>query len=730
MLLINLVAFSQTVGNTLYKQYSFSQGSSYLFLQPQGGGTLSTIDLYSGNRFLTPNTPYFRIESNGAEYKFQSTSPTGNGVLPFSFGYPSNPYMAQFLNAEIKFGSLGVSFIPYTLSTILNHTMNTNFSGRGPGGTSTKFYSSDYQASTVNTDGLELVTNATDGIKFKSFKSGTGTLRPLSFHLGDLNTTTSGSLLFNVDGSIKMGGSGLIGFRPIEADKPGDMYLTGSGDLWGSTFTMYNTDYEASQTNFSGLRFTSNDIFGLQISSVRGGTGTLQPIFFNVGSKSELIHLTELGNVKFGGAGSISFRPTSGANTLLDTYMSGKGTGGTKLSIYSTDFEADATNWSGLQLTGNETSGFSFSSIKGGTGTLRPLSFNMDTNTNALLFNADGSIKIGGSTASVGFRPTGGTNTQQNTYLTGKGTGGAQLTIYNTDFEASQTNWEGMQIKSGATSFDINSANGGTGTLRPITLGINGAKNLTLNTDGSFAQTGSLNSVFGMSITNTNTGAGAFTRTSVLNDAGNLSSMQITGSTFTNSGLFANNQASFLTTAGVGSILHVAQNTNASEIFAIGGGATTNERFRISNTGVGVSGIQAPTAKLHIAAGTTAASSAPIKIASGTLMTTPEAGAIEFTGSLFVSPTAGTRHRIFHGFIGTAALDFPAATATTVSELNVTMNGVALGDVIMLGVPNASMTATGMYFARVSAANTVTIRFSPKAAEDPALGTFTITCIK
>lgn len=42
-----------------------------------------------------------------------------------------------------------------------------------------------------------------------------------------------------------------------------------------------------------------------------------------------------------------------------------------------------------------------------------------------------------------------------------------------------------------------------------------------------------------------------------------------------------------------------------------------------------------PTASLHLPAGTTAASSAPLKLASGTLMTTPETGAMEFDGANF-----------------------------------------------------------------------------------------------
>ena len=64
-------------------------------------------------------------------------------------------------------------------------------------------------------------------------------------------------------------------------------------------------------------------------------------------------------------------------------------------------------------------------------------------------------------------------------------------------------------------------------------------------------------------------------------------------------------------------------------------------KFSVSNTGqgyfagnVGI-GITSPTAYLHIKAGTTAASTAPIKLTAGPAMTVPEIGAIEFDGMDF-----------------------------------------------------------------------------------------------
>jgi len=67
---------------------------------------------------------------------------------------------------------------------------------------------------------------------------------------------------------------------------------------------------------------------------------------------------------------------------------------------------------------------------------------------------------------------------------------------------------------------------------------------------------------------------------------------------------------------------------------------TWNNSFDVSmmyinaNGNVGI-GTTTPTARLHLAAGTASASTAPLKLTSGTLMTTPEAGAIEYLTNQF-----------------------------------------------------------------------------------------------
>ena len=80
------------------------------------------------------------------------------------------------------------------------------------------------------------------------------------------------------------------------------------------------------------------------------------------------------------------------------------------------------------------------------------------------------------------------------------------------------------------------------------------------------------------------------------------------------------------------------------------GGSTLVEALRIRgyNGNVGFQTGINPTAKIHIAAGTTAASTAPLKFTSGTSLTAAEAGAVEFTtDDLFFTITTGTARKGF-----------------------------------------------------------------------------------
>jgi hypothetical protein len=82
-------------------------------------------------------------------------------------------------------------------------------------------------------------------------------------------------------------------------------------------------------------------------------------------------------------------------------------------------------------------------------------------------------------------------------------------------------------------------------------------------------------------------------------------------------------------------------------LFKVGIGTVRTEAMRLNYNGRLGIGVTAPTANLHLKAGTAAASTAPLKIPSGPLLTTPEAGAIESDGThLYWTDDSGTRHTI------------------------------------------------------------------------------------
>lgn len=139
-----------------------------------------------------------------------------------------------------------------------------------------------------------------------------------------------------------------------------------------------------------------------------------------------------------------------------------------------------------------------------------------------------------------------------------------------------------------------------------------------------------------------------------------------------------------------------------------------------------------PTAWLHIKAGSAAASSAPLKFTSGTNLTTPEAGAVEFDGTNYFATSSTTRYTLAKTLTNTATLNFDL-TAVNYEDLTITVTGAVDGDAVIVGAPNGAVVADVTYFGWVSGTNTVTIRCSRVGgggAADPASGTFRASVTK
>jgi hypothetical protein len=289
--------------------------------------------------------------------------------------------------------------------------------------------------------------------------------------------------------------------------------------------------------------------------------------------------------------------------------------------------------------------------------------------------------------------------------------------------------------------------NVGIGTTAPTAL-LNVA-NLTASTTGTVAriQSNSTNASSGLTVlANGNVGIGTITPNGSLDvfnynsdpgyDSGEEAITIRTNFTTPN----ARNGLRFTTgtrTTGLAQIDLVNGASINEGILSFGTRNSSNiitEKMRIdANGNVGI-GTTSPTARLNLGAGTATANTSPLKFTAGTNLTTAEAGALEWDGTnLFLTTSGAVRQTINQGLTAAASLDFPSTDAGAVSNLTVTVTGAALNDVVSLGVPNGSVPLTGDFSAWVSAANTVTVRYtnnSTTTAQDPAVNTFKVFVTK
>ena len=103
------------------------------------------------------------------------------------------------------------------------------------------------------------------------------------------------------------------------------------------------------------------------------------------------------------------------------------------------------------------------------------------------------------------------------------------------------------------------------------------------------------------------------------------------------------------------------------------------------------------------------------------------------SGILMTMNASGTAGKVGSVLTGSATLDFPSTVAGAVSDLTMTVTGAVDGDPVSIGTPNGSVPTNGTYFAWVSSANTVTVRFANNSLTlsiDPASGTFKATASK
>ncbi len=146
-------------------------------------------------------------------------------------------------------------------------------------------------------------------------------------------------------------------------------------------------------------------------------------------------------------------------------------------------------------------------------------------------------------------------------------------------------------------------------------------------------------------IRNSAAGTGSFSQLTLGNDGNFNVNLQNLSTTWTTAGInYANGGT--LVAQGTGGLSIAALHSAGGAIRFYAGGTT--ERWRIAATGTLSNTGVAGTAYIHLKAGTTAASTAPIKLTSGSLMTTAEAGAIEFlTDAYYGTITTGAARKTF-----------------------------------------------------------------------------------
>lgn len=175
------------------------------------------------------------------------------------------------------------------------------------------------------------------------------------------------------------------------------------------------------------------------------------------------------------------------------------------------------------------------------------------------------------------------------------------------------------------------------------------------------------------------------------------------------------------------------RNNSASNYALRVGGSSLANIFTVLNDGhVGILN-NTPSAYLHLAAGDTGVSSAPLKLTFGSLLNTPEDGAVEASGTDLYFSSSNGRFKTAQIITASDTMNVPgvAATGGTYTK-TLTVTGVADGDVVSLGTSNAMQTDGGFFFAWASGTNQVKIQFMNVAGGtlNPAAGTIKLTIFK
>jgi len=155
-------------------------------------------------------------------------------------------------------------------------------------------------------------------------------------------------------------------------------------------------------------------------------------------------------------------------------------------------------------------------------------------------------------------------------------------------------------------------------------------------------------------------------------------------------------------------VLEARANGASDTVFLTGSSGAVTMVLKGSNSNIGIGGTTSPTARLHLAAGTATASTAPLKFTAGTLLTAAEAWVMEPDATyLYMTIADAVRRRVVTTLNGSTTYDAPSIAAGGTTTTTITVTGAALGDFAQasFGVSTQGLVAS----ASVTAADTLTI---------------------
>lgn len=577
------------------------------------GGTTSSYPAIAKNGTgieikLADNSAYTGLTALTGTFNTSTTTPAL--FLPLGSGTNRDLKLLATNSGTDNFA--GAGFYP---SSGTNVGSFLQFIPKGTGYTSAikaqmSFYNTDFIADASNYEVMVQRAAGTDGYGLFSFAGGTGSLRNIWIAANGNTSSSLANIVFGTDGNTTLRGNFVFGTD--------------------NTYDIGSTSTNKPRTGYFGTSLYSPIIYGststtgtLQLRSSSGSATTGSDIIFGDND-------TEW--ARFSNTGFLGVGKTAGARLDIAS-------GGDAINLYTARFSASgsAGDSGGVLFDQGSTNAFKIqtSSTGGSSGAFRIAYITQSTgavlNDNLLRIQADKGVGFGGapvSTVTIPIAPTASANI-------------ALLSLGDNGFSGSANHYassaSGSYIginaassfagnfvdyqKNGVSKFKVD--NNGVATL--------GAGNFT-TTDGTSAQI----------ILISTTGNGYM---QIKNNVSYRADVFKLGSGYSTYKTLAANDFGFYNYNEAGNI-SILNDYGSGKILLTTGGASTAQFTLLPSGNIGF-GQATPTAVLHLKAGTATASSAPLKLASGTNLTTAETGAVEYNGTnLFFTRTGTTRESV------------------------------------------------------------------------------------